>query len=643
MSYIIKVEQEGKPDRVYNLDSDVVTLGRDRDCDVVLQDRSVSSRHAFLIHEDGTLRVQDAGSMNGVYVDERRVEQAVLAPGGWFSLGQVCVIVMMIDRSGSAPRAPELDELPTNIAPAAGHAPPPRRSSPSNFAPPTAAPALHPAAPQQAPRASRTPIAQLGSAASGAQPSMPVEQPEPMVQGSAALVLDPRPVDPVPADRVRGSFEVSPARPPVAPEPPSFVPSPTAAPPPQGHAGQASSPDDGPGNLHGLFPRSLRSLEEDRFKLPLFALIAAAVLVVAWGAWALLGSAPVYIVSQKGTVEASASTHAVSPSFNGVVESIGVQIGEHVEEGQVLVQLDDAELKLEREEAQRQRDVLEAQLGPLREQIEAEERAIENATKAAQAARKEAKARAGAAGARAAHWSRERRALRELADEGMATTVDASAARARAAEGGAEARAHLSAAERMDWQSKADSSSREALVAALRRELLALEQRIKEIDATIASVDHKIDQCKLRAPVAGHVGEVGSINAGSVLAAGEMVARIVPEGRLRAVAYFPTADALGRLRPGQGARIRLAAFPWTQYGTVSATVDTVASESNGGLIRVLLELDEGSNPNVDLEHGLLAEVEVEVERLSPAELILRAAGKSTEEPAKPQEEGAEAQ
>jgi membrane fusion protein (multidrug efflux system) len=60
-----------------------------------------------------------------------------------------------------------------------------------------------------------------------------------------------------------------------------------------------------------------------------------------------------------------------------------------------------------------------------------------------------------------------------------------------------------------------------------------------------------------------------------------------------------------------------------------ATVTEVgneASEANDGRIRVELSLDSGAASSIPLGHGLPGSAEVEVERVSPAILVLRAAG-----------------
>lgn len=69
------------------LSGDRVVLGRSRDCDVVVDDANVSRRHAEL-RQDGTgWRVVDLGSTNGIKVNRRRVDQAVLEHGDRITLG----------------------------------------------------------------------------------------------------------------------------------------------------------------------------------------------------------------------------------------------------------------------------------------------------------------------------------------------------------------------------------------------------------------------------------------------------------------------------------------------------------------------------------------------------------------------------
>jgi membrane fusion protein (multidrug efflux system) len=71
--------------------------------------------------------------------------------------------------------------------------------------------------------------------------------------------------------------------------------------------------------------------------------------------------------------------------------------------------------------------------------------------------------------------------------------------------------------------------------------------------------------------------------------------------------------------------MRVAGFPWTQYGMLAATVAAVSSEVADGKIRVALALDDTPSP-IPRSHGLIGEVEIELEQVSPVTLAARAAG-----------------
>jgi len=64
-------------------------LGRGQASDVVLEDRSVSRRHAVVTRREGDVVLWDDRSLNGVRVNGERVTQAVLQHGDAITLGDV--------------------------------------------------------------------------------------------------------------------------------------------------------------------------------------------------------------------------------------------------------------------------------------------------------------------------------------------------------------------------------------------------------------------------------------------------------------------------------------------------------------------------------------------------------------------------
>lgn len=71
------------------VDRDAVTVGRHPDSDIFLDDVTVSRRHAELRRgPKGRFTIHDVGSLNGTYVNRRRVEEALLASGDELQIGK---------------------------------------------------------------------------------------------------------------------------------------------------------------------------------------------------------------------------------------------------------------------------------------------------------------------------------------------------------------------------------------------------------------------------------------------------------------------------------------------------------------------------------------------------------------------------
>ena len=64
------------------------TIGRSPDCDIFLDDVTVSRNHAVLLDNSGRFTIEDQGSLNGTYVNRRRVESAELEDGDELQIGK---------------------------------------------------------------------------------------------------------------------------------------------------------------------------------------------------------------------------------------------------------------------------------------------------------------------------------------------------------------------------------------------------------------------------------------------------------------------------------------------------------------------------------------------------------------------------
>ncbi|WP_019590887.1 FHA domain-containing protein [Thioalkalivibrio sp. ALE20] len=77
------------------------SLGRQSDNDIVLQEPSVSSQHAWVINEDGECRVMNLLSTNGTWVNGERVHEATLREGDRVRFGGAEFVFHHRDHAGA--------------------------------------------------------------------------------------------------------------------------------------------------------------------------------------------------------------------------------------------------------------------------------------------------------------------------------------------------------------------------------------------------------------------------------------------------------------------------------------------------------------------------------------------------------------
>jgi FHA domain/zinc-ribbon domain len=63
-------------------------IGRSPECEIFLDDVTVSRNHAVLIERDGRFFVEDQGSLNGTFVNRRRIDSVELENGDELQIGK---------------------------------------------------------------------------------------------------------------------------------------------------------------------------------------------------------------------------------------------------------------------------------------------------------------------------------------------------------------------------------------------------------------------------------------------------------------------------------------------------------------------------------------------------------------------------
>jgi membrane fusion protein (multidrug efflux system) len=375
-----------------------------------------------------------------------------------------------------------------------------------------------------------------------------------------------------------------------------------------------------------LFRSTRRSLASDTPYAAGVAWAFSVVLLACWTGWFLLGSVTVHEVSRRARLEVSQASHHVASLIPGIVVTNSLIIGRDVAAGDALLELDARTERLRLAEEEARLAAIPPRIASLREEIAARSEGKEKDLQAAGAAAEAAKFRHQEAGV-ALDFARDaERRYSKLSNMGGVSVVEANRLAAEAQKLGASRGATLSEVRRAELEAQGRALQNEAQIEVLRRSIVTLEGDAATTRAAIARLRIEIEKHIVRAPIAGQIGDVTPLPAGAYVAEGQRLATVVPKGSVMIVADFAPSPTLGRVRQGQKARMRLDAFPWAQYGALSATVTHVATEIRDNLVRVEFALAPESRNSPVAQHGLPGAIEVDVEQVSPAVLALRGAG-----------------
>lgn len=370
------------------------------------------------------------------------------------------------------------------------------------------------------------------------------------------------------------------------------------------------------------FSRSLRALATRGPRDGIVALGLAVVLLASWTAWLCLSRVALYEVSDSARLELSEGACAIEARLDGTVVAARLALGRSVKRGEVLVELDSSNEKLKLAEEQAKLASMNIEVASIRSEVAAQTRAERSDLEASEAAIGGARARHDEARHALAIKEEEHRRNKKMFESEQMSELDFRKVTTEVEKLKAEATSAEFEVKRLELARLTQQSAAEARLEQLRRAVLTTEGQIVAQEATVRRLSHDVELMLIRAPADGVLAEAAILRPGAFVKNGDRLGEILAPGGLKGVAKFRPA-ALGRVRVGQPGRMKLHGFPWTEYGTLPATVATVASEVRDNEVTVELSVRPDPSSRITFQHGLPGDVEVEVERVSPMSLVLR--------------------
>jgi len=362
---------------------------------------------------------------------------------------------------------------------------------------------------------------------------------------------------------------------------------------------------------------------EKKTKLLTFITLIVVLLLIAAAGWWLQWREPPFpegLVQANGRIEGDHYT--VSSKWPGRVVELSVREGDPVEQGRVMVKLDDAQTQAKVNQAKSAIDVARAQLKAEETALSVFKKNVPLKIDTARAALNHADAELVSSLANEEQMHRDAGRFRELlkretVERRRSEQADLSWKVARAQYGAARA-ARLQAEKML-----AEAELGRAQIKAREDEVAALAARVRQAEAGLAEAQSVLDDLLIRAPASGMI-TTRIVDNGEMVAAGSPLFDIVDLDRLYLKVYVPEKQ-IGKIRLGLAARIYTDAFPDKPF---PATLRYIASgaeftpkevqtpdERVKLVYAVKLYLD--ANPGHELTPGLPADAVIRWREESP--------------------------
>jgi membrane fusion protein (multidrug efflux system) len=370
-------------------------------------------------------------------------------------------------------------------------------------------------------------------------------------------------------------------------------------------------------------------------------LLVVLVLLSAGGlvTWAVAAEVPIVKVSSQARIEPHNAVFRIEPPSAGRVVRSMLNLDEDIKEGDLLIEFDTRAERLELEQSKATNVALQQELTVIREQIANKKGETSATGKVDEVAIREAMEKEQEIAPR--HRLAQQRAEMALKSpvgstselEKLERTTDVDAL-------GFAKTAQSLAIIRLQREQGVRGQTLTAQLLGLQREELRAEGQLRELEVAIERLEYQIEKKHYRAPASGHLVDVAELGVGAFIADGQRLGTIVAnDAEVRVRARFPK-EVVGMIQPGQTAQLKLDGYPWTIYGTVPAKVTRVGTEPGlvatpeaiPGTVRVELDIVAPADKRIQLRHGMTLTVEVEVARVSPFALMMRAIGEWHAEP-----------
>lgn len=368
---------------------------------------------------------------------------------------------------------------------------------------------------------------------------------------------------------------------------------------------------------YDFMPSLLEIIERPMHKAGTIIILSSFSLLIAAIVWASLSEIDVVITSN-GSIQPSGSVNVVEAYASGTVKEIYVAEGQHVNQGDILIELDTQSIDIDVNQLNYQKQTLEAEQS-IYEQIQSGKGTDEIDISA----------------------------YEEDICPFLQTILDTDLSYHNSLDNlelektNTELNRQIAQLQLEEYQSGGTARQQESQKLTIQQYDNAMEQielqindakiqysakinsRLSEIDSQLEEISNNLEKYNLSkkyqtiiAPVSGYVNSVGVNTTGETVSTTEQLITIVPDDeQIEMVCYVKNMD-IADIQVGMEAEIKLEAYPYNRYGTVQGVVKYISpssftSEQLGNVYLVKLDV-ENSSDAINIISGLSGTVEIKI-------------------------------
>lgn len=368
---------------------------------------------------------------------------------------------------------------------------------------------------------------------------------------------------------------------------------------------------------YDFMPSLLEIIERPMHKAGTIIILSGFSLLIAAIVWACLSEIDVVITSN-GSIQPSGSINVVESYVSGTVKEIYVAEGQHVNQGDILIELNTQSIDIDVNQLNYQKQILEAEQN-IYEQLQSEKGTDEIDI--------------------SVYGEDIRPFLQTLLDTDL--SYHNSLDNLELEKTNIELNQQIAQLQLEEYQSSGTLRQQESQKLTIQQYDNAMEQielqlndaktqysaqinsRLSEIESQLEEISNNLEKYNLSkeyqtitAPVSGYVNSVGVNTPGETVSTAEQLITIVPEDEpVEMVCYVKNMD-IADIQVGMEAEIKLEAYPYNRYGTVRGIVKYISpssftSEQLGSVYLVKMDV-ENSNEAINIFSGLSGTVEIKI-------------------------------